>query len=36
MLPILDESTLEELYELHEVTGDSFICEDGKVAWIEE
>ena len=35
MLSILDESTLEELYELHKETGESFICEDGQVAWIE-
>ncbi len=35
MLPILDESTLEELYELHESTGENFICEDGQIAWVE-
>lgn len=35
MLSILNESSLEEIIELHRETGDSFICEDGQIAWIE-
>ncbi len=35
ILPILSESALEEIIELHESTGESFICEDGQIVWIE-
>jgi len=35
MLSILSESSLEEIIELHELTGESFICEDGQIVWIE-
>lgn len=35
MLSILSESTLEEIYELHYETNESFICEDGQIVWIE-
>lgn len=35
MLDILNHSTLEEIYEIHEETNDSFECEDGRIVWIE-
>ena len=36
MLDILNQSTLEEICELHAETNDSFECEDVKIVWIEE
>lgn len=35
MLDILNQSSLEEINELHIETKDAFICEDGKITWIE-
>ena len=36
MLDILNQSTLEEIYELHAETNYSFECEDGRIVWIVE